>query len=127
MSEIHLWDVDHPYYCNEGNHFAAGCGDHFRSWLEFAESTDDQDLDMNLVFRWDWQAPRKDGDPGNPVDWHGDEYYRDSILKVFYMGQRKGIYRWVTVEVCRADEPAVREWLQKRFDHMLKLWEPFTV
>lgn len=125
---VALWDVEHPYYCNEGNFFARHeeccCG--YKRWQDFAEEQGDNDLDMNLLFRWDWDAPRKDGDPENPIDWQGDENYRDSELKLFFMGQRKGYYRWVTVDVCRADEPTIRDWLQVRFDHMLQLWQPFA-
>ena len=122
-----LWDIEHPYYCNEGNHFASSndCHAHYGRWQDFVAEQGDGDLDMNLVFRWDWEAPRSDG-RDTPIVWQGDENYRDCELKLFYMGQRKGLYRWVTVDVCRSDEPAVREWLSIRFAHMLKLWEPFT-
>jgi hypothetical protein len=124
----HLWDVSHPYYCNEGNYFttASECSTHYSRWQDFVAEQGDNDLDMNLVFRFDWEPPWKDGDPDNAIEWQGDEYYRDSRLKLFYMGQRKGFYRWVTVDVCRADEPAVREWLQVRWDHMRTLWEPLS-
>lgn len=53
----HLWEIDHPYYCNEGNYFASN-GDlsasHFKSWADFIEENADADFDMNLVFRFDW-------------------------------------------------------------------------
>lgn len=128
MEHVRLWDVDHPYYCNEGNYFASydDCCAKYDRWQDFIADQGDSDLDMNLVFRWDWDAPREDEDPDKPIKWQGDENYRDCQLKLFYMGQRKGYYRWVIVDVCRADEPAVREWLQIRWDHMQKLWAPFT-
>lgn len=123
-----LWEINHPYYCNEGNYFArdTDCHTYYPRWQDFVEEQGDSDLDMNLVFRFDWESPRKDGDPDEPIEWKGDENYRDCLLKLFYMGQRKGIYRWVTVDVCRADEPAVREWLKTRWDHMRLLWEPLS-
>lgn len=125
---MHLWDVAHPYYCNEGNYFARGgeCSCHYQRWQDFVAEQGDDDLDMNLVFRFDWDAPRKYGDPNEPIAWQGDENYRDSILKLFFIGQRKGLYRWVTIDVCRADEPAVREWLTERWQHMRTLWEPLS-
>lgn len=125
---VPLWDVDHPYYCNEGNYFAGPyrCHAHYRSWQDFLEEQGDCDLDINLLFRWDWEDPIKDIAPDYPIEWKGDENYRDCVLKMFFIAQRKGYYRWVTVEVCRADEPNVRQWLHVRFDHLLKLWEPFT-
>lgn len=27
----HLWEVDHPYYCNLGNYFDNNCGNHYKS------------------------------------------------------------------------------------------------
>jgi len=128
---LRLWDVNHPYYCCESNYFASGddkeaCYCHYPRWQDFIDEQGNNDLDLNLVFRFDWEAPHEKGDPEKPIVWQGDEYYRDSVLKLFFMGQRKGYYRWVTIDVCRADEPNIREWLQIRWDHMRKLWEPFT-
>jgi hypothetical protein len=120
----HLWEVDHPYYCNLGNYFKNGCGENFGSWADFQESCKDEDFDMNLVFRFDWQPPKDDDD--NEIEFNHDENYRESSLEIFYMGQRKGLYRFVTVEVCRADEPAVIEWLKPRWERMRLLWEPFS-
>lgn len=126
-----LWEVVHPYYCNEGSYFSDDCGQHVKSWQDFVAAEGDADKDYNLLFRWDWEAPRPgesgDYDSECPIRWVGDENYRDCELKLFYMGQRKGVYRYVIVEVCRADEPAVKVWLQERFDYMLRLWEPFSL
>lgn len=86
-------------------------------------------MDYNLVFRFDWVPPYKEGDDvewESEIEWKGDESYRDSVLKLFFMGQRKGLYWWVTIDVCRADEPAVREWLNTRWEHMRKLWAPLS-
>lgn len=123
---MRLWEVEHDYYCNEGNYFAgsAECSANYKRWQDFIAEQGDGDLDMNLLFRWDWVAPRKDGRE-TEIEWQGDENYRDSELKLFFMGQRKGLYRWVTVDVCRADEAAIREWLSVRWQHMKKLWMPF--
>lgn len=117
----HLWEVDHPYYCNEGNYYAGGReqpNTHYKSWADFMSEFGDADFDMNLLFRWDWS---EDETPFN-----GDANYRNGELAVFWMGQRKGLYFWSTVEVCRADEPAVIEFLRPRLKHLLKLWEPLT-
>ncbi len=121
---LRLWDVCHPYYCNEVNYYCSETTCHYKRWQEFVEEQGDGDLDMNLVFRFDWVAPRPDGDRDKPIAWQGDENYRDCTLNLFFMGQRKGLFRSVTVDVCRADEPSVREWLTIRWEHMKKLWEP---
>lgn len=63
---VHLWDIDHPYYCNEGNYFARDadchCHCHYKSWPEFVAEQGNADLDMNLVFRFDWEPPKSDDD-----------------------------------------------------------------
>lgn len=119
----HLWEVDHPYYCNEGNYFAPGNEQpttHYRSWAEFVEAEADSDFDMNLLFRFDWY----EGEDQELAPFNGDVNYRNGQLRLFWMGQRKGLYRWSTVEVCRADEPAVIDFLRPRMAHLLSLWEP---
>ena len=55
MTLKHLWEVDHPFYCNEGNYYADGCGSECASWADFIASMGDADLDMNLLFRFDWK------------------------------------------------------------------------
>jgi len=123
MSDKHLWEVDHPYYCNEGNYFAReSCCSKYRSWTDFVEEEGDSDLDMNLVFRGDWKEA--EDDYGNKIPFNGNVNYRNGRLLIFWMGQRKGLYRYSTIEVCRADEPAIRAWLQLRYDHLKTLWEP---
>jgi hypothetical protein len=128
MPEVHLWEAEHPYYCSESNYFSNDCTDSFKSWAGFMQEYKDCDLDLNLVFRWDWEAPHEDEtDSSTPIKWQGDENYRDSRLVIFWVGQRKGIFRSTNIEVCRADEPAVREWLTKCFHHLLKLWTPLPL
>lgn len=120
-----LWEVDHSYQCNEGNYFTndSSLGPHYKSFAEFLEEWGgpDTDLDYNLVFRWDWDEGDADS---RASDFKGDVNYRNGIFKVFHLLQRKGIYTWATVEVCRADEPAVREYLKPRLEHLMRLWSP---
>lgn len=119
----HLWEVDHSYYCNESNYFAPGREQptaHYKSWADFISEEGDSDLDMNLVFRWDW----REGEGWDLAPYNGDDYYRNGKLLLFIMGQRRGLYRWATIEVCRADEPAVIEYLRPRWERLKDLWEP---
>lgn len=118
----HLWEVKHPYYCNEGNYYANGCGDEFKTWAQFHEAHNESDFDLNLVFRFDWQ----EGEDNGAGDFTGDVNYRNGRLLIFWMGQRKGLYRWSEIQVCRADEPAVIAFLKPRWEHMQKLWEPLA-
>jgi hypothetical protein len=129
MNNKKLWETKHPYYCNEGNYFARSdeCSSHYKTWQDFFDEQGDSDLDMNLVFRWDWSWPCTYDDDGKPHDvLHHDPNYRDGVLTLFIMGQRKGLFRWVTVEVCQNDEPTVREWLLPRWQRLIDLWSPIS-
>jgi hypothetical protein len=108
---MHLWEIDHPYYCNEGNYYATEsvCSE-YDSWAEFFQANGYSDPDLNLVFRWDW---RKTG-----TDW---EEEHDTLL-IFWMGQRKGLYRYSRVKVTDDDEPSVKKWLAERWERMKLLW-----
>lgn len=120
----HLWEVDHPYYCNQGNYFAReSVEDSYGTWAAFEQEYRDSDFDMNLVFRWDWEFELDDEEKPIVSD---DPNYRDGTLLIFWMGQRKGLYRYSRVSVCRADEPKVRAWLQPRLEHLMTLWEPLV-
>jgi len=122
VAEVHLWEQKHPYYCNEGNYFDNNCSSEYQSWPNFLSEASEEDLDMNLIFRFDWY----EGEDYGASDFNGDPYYRNGRLLLFYMGQRKGLYRWAEVSVCRADEPSVIEFLKERWNHMKLLWAPFS-
>jgi hypothetical protein len=117
----HLWEVDHAYYCNQGNYFAReSVESYFESFADFMEEFGDSDMDYNLLFRWDWEEEDDNGD----ANFNGDVNYRNGKLLIFWMGQRKGLYQYSVVKVCRADEPAVIEFLRPRWEYLRKLWEP---
>lgn len=118
----HLWEINHPYYCNLGNYYSNEPGDEFKSFTDFLAEHGESDFDMNLVFRFDW----KEGEDHDAGAYTGDDNYRNGRLEIFWMGQRKGLYRFSTVEVCRADEPAVLKFLKPRWEHMKQLWEPLS-
>lgn len=120
-----MWDIKHDYYCNQGNYYARGDeqpSSIHRSFSDFLDAEGDSDMDMNLLFRWDWKEEDDDG----KSNFTGDVYYCNGKLLLFYMGQRKGLYRWVEVDVCRADEPAVVEFLKPRWEHLKSLWMPIS-
>ena len=118
----HLWEVNHPYCCNEGNYYSNDCGATYRSWPDFIAAEGDSDLDYNLIFRWGWLEEDEDGTP----TYAGDGNYRNGRLLIFFMGQRKGLYRYAEVDICRADEPSVRAFLEPRLAHLLRLWAPLA-
>lgn len=114
MTTDSIRGVKHPYYCTEGNYFSNDCHTEYDSWADFAGEEGDSDLDMNLVYRWDWRLP-------DPED--GEDALPERLL-LFYMGQRKALARTVEVAVTADDEPAVRAWLTTRAEHLRSLWAP---
>lgn len=122
-AEPHLWEIDHPYYCTEGNFYRAGQHEEHETWTDFLEQWGGMDEDLNLVFRWDWFRAdpedykyEKEADPD--FEMPGD------VLQLYYMMQRKARNMSVYVKVVEADETAVREFLTAKAEHMRKLWAP---
>lgn len=104
----HLWEPKHSYYCAEDNYFGGQCHSEFRSWQAFLEEEGNADLDYNLLFRWDWDRKEK-------------------TLTLFWVGQRKGLFRSTTINAMHPDEePSVRAWLEWRWHHLQSLWAPLS-
>lgn len=110
----HLWEVDHPYYCAEGNYFKTGQHEHHASWQDFTAETSfvDGDRDLNFLIRWDWRKP-------GFHDWDGTEY-----LLLFFVLQRKAWLLSKQIAVTEADEPAVRAFLEDCARTMRDTWAP---
>lgn len=110
----HLWEVDHPYYCAEGNFFKADQHEHFASWQDFTAETwfVDGDRDQNFLIRWDWRKP-------GFHDWDGPE-----DLLLFFVLQRKAWLLSKQITVTEADEPAVRAFLEDCARTLRATWEP---
>ena len=115
----HLWETDHAYYCNETNYFESNSTVEYGSFADFLENEGDADFDYNLVFRWDWV----EGEDEELPPYNGDDSFRNGLLKVFWMGQRKGAFRSTTVKVCRADENEIKKFLIPRWQYLRGLWE----
>jgi hypothetical protein len=113
MSDKRLWEAKHPYAACEGNYFSSECHSHHETWAEFLEEEGNSDLDMNLVYRWDWRV--------------ADEVEPGDVLELYFIGQRKAVARSVYVNVKKSDEPAVRAWLQPRLQRLLELWAPMVM
>lgn len=118
--ELHLWEVDHPYYCAEGNYFKTGQHTVFASWKDFLDETVfvSADRDQNFLIRWDWQTDRT---PGEPLVRGIDG---DDRLLLFFVLQRKAILCSVEIVVTEADEPVVRKFLIECAETMRATWEP---
>src|SRR6185295_19224720 len=110
----HLWEVEHSYYCNIGNFFRNDCHARYSSWESFYAQEGDDDLDLNLLVRWDWVAPEPEEEP------------TDHELLLFFISQRKSFNRSVSIRVVPADEDNVRAYLMPRLRHLIQLWLPLT-
>ena len=106
----HLWEPEHPHYCEEGG---AGPNTHgvYPSWAAFHAEFGHADLDYNHVWRWDWEVQ--------------DEM--DERLVMFVMHQRTGHSRSYECPISSEDEPAVRAFLQRHWEVVQALWAPFGV
>ena len=121
----HLWEVKHSYYCEERgwNSTESETIYHYRSWQDFLSDRGDADLDYNLIFRWDWREEDENGE----LTFKGDVNYRNGKLYIHWMQQRRGFYHSTIIEVCRADEAAVIEYLRPRWGYLKALWSPINV
>lgn len=118
VTAAHLWETEHPYYCETAPWCSHQGSNRFESWAEFTETTFfDGDRDQNLLIRWDWKVrPDYDGtNDGDPV----------CELLLFFVLQRKPIFATNSVIVTPEDEPAVRAWLAECAVALVATWEPF--
>lgn len=135
----HLWEIEHRYYCNEQNYRAnfvdnpsfeyESFDDFLAEWSHKSVGLPLQDyMDLNLLFRWDWEAATNDYDNDLNVlsKWSDDDNERDGILRLFWMMQRKGDYRSCEIKVCRNDEPQIIKYLKPRLKHLQDLWAPLS-
>lgn len=109
---MHLWEIEHPYYMSEGCFYSNGHHHLYESFDDFIEEWGEYDLDMNLVFRWDWRK-------ANPED----EREHDELL-IFFVMQRKAFTTSCSILVTEEDEPAVLKYLTPRARRIAELWEP---
>lgn len=107
----HLWEVDHPYYATCGNWFNNDCHQEYANLASFLSDHGASDIDLNLVYRWDWKV---------------DEDDRSHRLEVFFIEQRKAKARSVGVAVTADDEDGVIAYLRPRLAVLKSVWEPLT-
>lgn len=120
----HLWEVDHPYYMQQGCFYSADHHHEYESFAEFFEEWKTYDDDMNLVFRWDWEAHQ----PYDEETFKGCEETDHSectdVLSIFFVMQRKAYTVSCAVKVDQDDEGAVLKYLTPKARKIATLWEP---
>lgn len=124
----HLWEFEHDYYCSETNFYASQHTNHYKNWKDFLKDWGNSDLNLDLLFRWDWET--YDRDNVFQLNQNLDlveikDPPKENWLKLFFVGQRQGIFKCCVIRIRPMDEKAVINFLQFRFEHLKKLWEPF--
>ena len=114
----HLWDVEHPYYCAEAGFYGGGkeTNNEYDSLDDFIDDWKGLDVDLNLVFRWDWVPEEGYEDEG---DW----------ISIHFMLQRKGFHVCNTIKSIKRTEENERkliEFLQPHWRRLKEMWEPIS-
>ena len=118
MSELQKLASDHPYYCNEENHYSNEAGRSFGTMTEFLDEFDQMDVDLNLCFRWD--VRRKEDHEGDPIE---GSYY----AQVFLMLQRKGIFFPCEIgSITESEATRFKKYIAKHWETLQKMWEPLS-
>lgn len=116
-----LWEVKHegsgPDHCYWASPIEqADYNTRLDSWQEFTEDFQYTTGFGCLIYRWDW------------VDWTEfnaeDPDQPDETLELFWIYTGSGIMAHTSIGVQREDEPAIREWLLPRAQHLRGIWEP---
>lgn len=118
----HLWEQKHPFYCAGGNIHE------YLSWEEWLKEHYDADVDMNLIFRWDWEDPGVFRNSENyEPDWKGADMGL-GLLTFQVMQQRRSSHKtYIIYGMKHEDEDSVREVLLKHWDKMCKIWSPLSI
>jgi hypothetical protein len=115
--------TNHPFYCKKQNYLASPdepevYSEHYLTWKSFKETRIDENKDWNLLFRFDLEEKII-------MDFSiGVKKYL--LLTLFYVLQRKGHYCFVTIDVTEQELPEVETFLKTRWEHLNKLWTPFS-
>lgn len=117
-SEPHLWEKENEGYWADRAYHAAGSEPsiRFKSWQDFIEVHPLKEPDFAdwTILGFTWNQVLKISDP----------YYRNGRLELYVLMRRKGWYAQFNVEVCEADEPAVKEYLSVHAAKLRSLWGP---
>lgn len=125
MIEKHLWEIEHPGYCEQGNPDPSYSDEEshlvFSDWQDFRANyadTPEVENSANLVYRWDWKIPDND-------DVYPEGTRPPDSLFLYIVNQRRGPFIFsVEVPVTPDDETGVKEWLSERAEAMRSVWTP---
>lgn len=121
-----LQATDHSYYCSESNYYVDGQhGKNFGrseydTWADFQEEWLNSDgvsidMDYNLCFRFDI-IQKSNPDTDEPID--------DFELWLFFMLQRKGIFRPVWIKhIEEKNMQEVERFLKMQWEYIQNQWK----
>lgn len=117
---LELKSTNHSYYCSDTNYYVGGRENYgrndFDTWASFKNEWicgDELDDDLNHLFRFDIYENTEN--PGN------------FCLYLFFLLQRKGIYRPVYIEhITSEDMPEIEAFLRDRWAYMQHQWKEFS-
>lgn len=99
--------VKHPYFCSH-NYFSNEWNQEWASWTDFYNEFSDRDIDMNQVFRFDF-----------------DESDNNTKLEITMIHQRKGILaKHYIHNITDENAEEIKNFLQQDFDNLKKIWSP---
>lgn len=105
----------HSYYCSETAYDSVDEPLQYDSWESFFEEEGDSDFGYNLLFRYDFERY---------YDFEADKETDELVLKLFFIGQRKGIFRCVVIRnIEPGDMPKIETFLAPRWKYLQSLWE----
>jgi hypothetical protein len=117
MEKLELKDYEHSYYCSGNNYYSRDPEQSYNNWNEFIavwdkpEDWTKDDIDYNLIFRWDIQQ---------------NEESKEFYLELFFMKQRKGIFAPILIRNLKEDDlDSIQLLLEKHWEYLNHLWEPF--
>ena len=121
---LELKATNHRYYCNETNYYVDGHSNYGRcdydTWQDFKDEWLDKDLgiddDYNHCFRFDITEGYDENDDPNG----------ELKLWLFFILQRKGIYRPVQIKsITQDDMDEIDQFLSNRFGYLMNQWQEF--
>lgn len=108
--------VEHPYYCSDSNYYERN-SIKYETMSDFLADWMDNDVDMNLCFRWD--VFEKEDDEENKTG-----AYR---AKIFIMHQRKGKFQPIIIDSFdQSEADQFIEYLEKHKNKIMQLWSPLV-
>lgn len=117
MADLHLWEVDHPFYGTDDN--TNQCD----TFADLRETVDNLHEGMNHIYRWDWT----DYSHTQHDDLFTDgEDRTEQHLTVFLICPRKSMLINFQCSISHDDEAEVLEWLRgpRVLGALRALWQP---